>query len=201
MQRSGLSAWLPLVAMAALAGITFWLLQINLPSGAQTAIGAKKHTPDYFADNFAITMLDQSGVTQYRINAATMVHYEDDAATHVTEPAIRAFTPGQPTVTSTARRGVINGDSSIVDLYDNARIVREPGASDPRMEADSQHFRVFVNDDVIETEKPVKLLRGPSVTTANAMVYNNVTREMRLFGQVRGMLAASDSALGRTSSQ
>ena len=88
----------------------------------------------------------------------------------------------------------MNGDASIVNLYDNARILRAAGYGDPAMQADSEHFRVLVNDDVIETEKPVKLQRGPSVMTASGMNYNNVTRVMQLFGNVRGAIAASDSA-------
>jgi lipopolysaccharide export system protein LptC len=64
------------------------------------------------------------------------------------------------------------------------------------MQADSEHFRVLVNDDVIETEKPVKLQRGVSVMTASGMNYNNVTRVMRLFGNVRGAIAASDAGGG-----
>jgi lipopolysaccharide export system protein LptC len=55
-----------------------------------------------------------------------------------------------------------------------------------------------VNDDVIETEKPVKLQRGPSVMTGDGMNYNNATRVMKLYGQVRGQIAASDT-LGTSS--
>jgi lipopolysaccharide export system protein LptC len=64
------------------------------------------------------------------------------------------------------------------------------------MQADSAHFRVLINDDVIETEMPVKLRRGLSVMTASAMNYNNATRVMQLFGNVRGAIAASDLSGG-----
>jgi len=124
------------------------------------------------------------------------VHYEDDENSDLTSPAVRAFQPGRPIVTATGERGTVNGDASIVDLYDNARIVRAAGAGDPEMQADSVHFRVLVNDDVIETEKPVKLRRGLSIATASAMNYNNVTRVMQLFGNVRGAIAASDMSGG-----
>ena len=90
-------------------------------------------------------------------------------------------------------RGSTLARASIVDLYDNARIVRAPGYGDPQMQADSQHFRVLVNDDVIETEKPVKLQRGMSVMTASGMNYNNVTRVMQLFGNVKGNIAPSEA--------
>jgi lipopolysaccharide export system protein LptC len=191
MNTSRITSLLSVLAMAALAGVTYWLLQATRVSNHE-ADQPKTHSPDYFADNFSVSELDQSGATQYRLTATKMVHYEDDDNSDLTLPAIRAFQPGKPIVTATGKRGTVNGDASIVNLYDNARILRAPGAGDPEMQADSSHFRVLVNDDVIETEKPVKLRRDLSVMTANGMNYNNVTRVMQLFGNVRGEIAASD---------
>ncbi|TDN68434.1 LPS export ABC transporter periplasmic protein LptC [Paraburkholderia sp. BL10I2N1] len=196
MNRFRLTSLIPLVTMAALAGITYWLLQATLPPPNEGAPHGKSHTPDYFADNFSVSELDQSGATQYRLTATHLVHYEDDENSDLTNPAIRAFQPGKPIVTATGERGTVNADASIVNMYDNARILRAAGNGDPAMQADSEHFRVLVNDDVIETEKPVKLQRGLSVMTASGMNYNNVSRVMQLFGNVRGAIAASDSAGG-----
>ena len=42
-----LTSLLPLLAMAALAGITYWLLQATLPP-KQTPERPKEHAPDYF---------------------------------------------------------------------------------------------------------------------------------------------------------
>ncbi|TXC87762.1 LPS export ABC transporter periplasmic protein LptC [Paraburkholderia azotifigens] len=193
MNRFRWTSLIPLVAMAALAGITYWLLQATRPHQDEGLVKPKQHTPDYFADIFSVSELDQSGSTQYRLTAATLVHYEDDEVSDLTKPAIRAFQPGKPVVTATGDTGKVNGDASIVDLYENARIVRDAGAGDPKMQADSSHFRVLVNDDVIETEKPVKLQRGQSIMTASGMNYNNVTRVIQLFGNVRGAIAPADS--------
>ncbi|HEX7682847.1 MAG TPA: LPS export ABC transporter periplasmic protein LptC [Trinickia sp.] len=192
MNPSRITSLLSLIALAALAGGTYWLLQATRPPAARDEERVKTHAPDYFADHFSVSELDQSGSTQYRLTATKMVHYEDDENSDLTLPAIRAFQPGKPIVTATGDRGTVNGDASIVDLYDNARILRAAGAGDPEMQADSVHFRVLVNDDVIETEKPVKLRRGQSIATASAMKYNNVTRVVQLFGNVRGYIAASD---------
>ncbi|WP_179401237.1 LPS export ABC transporter periplasmic protein LptC [Burkholderia guangdongensis] len=192
----------PLVAVAALAGVTWWLLQATLPPPGEGVARPKSHTADYFADNFSVTELDQTGATQYRLTAAHLVHYEDDENSDLADPAMRAFQPGKPVVTTTAQRGIVNGDVSIVDLYDNARIQRAAGAGDPPMQADSQHFRIFVNDDVIQTEKPVKLQRGLSVANAtDGMKYNNVTRVIELYGNVRGTIAAPDVSGGSSHGQ
>lgn len=197
---SGRFRWtqlLPLAAVAALAGITWWLVQATLPPPGEGIAQPKRHTPDYFADNFSVTELDQYGATQYRLTAAKLIHYEDDENSVLTAPAMRAFQPGKPVVTTTAKRGITNGDASVVDLYDDARIERAAGGGDPQMQADSQHFRIFVNDDVIQTEKPVKLQRGLSVVNAtDGMKYNNVTRVIELYGNVRGTIAASDTSGG-----
>lgn len=190
---------LPIIGMAVLAGLTYWLLHASMKPSSNVAAHEAAHTPDYFADDFAVTTLSDTGDTKYRLNALKMVHYEDDENSDLTMPAMRAFTPGAPIITATSKRGVVNGDGSVINLYDDARIVREPGPKDPRMEADSAHFLVLANDDVIKTEKPVKLLRGPSVSTANGMIYTNTTRDAELLGNVRGSIAASqlDSSASR----
>jgi lipopolysaccharide export system protein LptC len=194
MNRFRWTSLIPVVAMALLAGITYWLLQATKPHSNEDVMRPKTHTPDYFADNFSVSELDQTGSTQYRLTAQKLIHYEDTEDSDLTMPAIRAFQPGKPIVTATGDTGTVNGDASIVNLYDHARILRAAGDGDPEMQADSQHFRVLVNDDVIETEKPVKLRRGLSVMTADGMNYNNVTRVMKLFGNVRGAIAASDTS-------
>ncbi|WP_322058924.1 LPS export ABC transporter periplasmic protein LptC [Paraburkholderia sp. J63] len=193
-QKFSLTSLVPVVCVAVLAGFTWWLMQAVKPRESEPPPRPLTHTPDYFADNFSVSELDQSGSTQYRLTAQHMVHYEDDSNSDLTMPAVRAFQPGKPVVTATGLRGTVNGDASIVDLYDNARILRAAGAGDPDMQADSKHFRVLVNDDVILTEKPVKLRRGQSVMTATSgMNYNNVTRVIQLFGNVRGAIAPVDS--------
>ncbi|MGI4858917.1 MAG: LPS export ABC transporter periplasmic protein LptC [Janthinobacterium lividum] len=188
---SRFTAYLPLVGMAILAGLTYWLLQSSLKPSAAPVERKVQHTPDYFADDISVTMLAPTGVAKYRLNAQSMLHYEDDQNTHLTTPAMRSFTPGEPIITATSRRGVVNSDGSIINLYEDAKIVRAPGPADPPMEADSEHFLVLANDDVVKTEKPVKLLRGQSIATANGMIYTNTTRNMELLGQVRGSIAPS----------
>jgi lipopolysaccharide export system protein LptC len=190
--RSRLAVLLPLLILAGLAFGSYYLLQIGLPSSQEEAAKPLTHTADAFATDLTVSMLDVTGITHYRLNAATMVHYEDDASANVTLPALRGFTPGQPDVTAFARRGTMNGDQSIIDLNDQARILRAPGPTDPAMEADSEHFRVLTNDDIIESEKPVKLQRGLSVMFGDSMTYHNATRQMFLYGRVHGQIAAHE---------
>ncbi|MGF7187928.1 LPS export ABC transporter periplasmic protein LptC [Robbsia andropogonis] len=185
--------FLPIIIMAILAAGTYWVLQTSLRPAEETVTKKLEHTPDYFGNDLSVTMLDDTGNVQYRLNAKTMKHFEDDQTSFLTEPALRSFKPGSPIITATSKWGVVNSDGSIVNLYDDAKIVRAPGPADPPMEADSSHFEVLVNDDTIRTEKPVKLTRGPSVATSTqGMTYINTTRAAQLFGNVRGSIAAQE---------
>ncbi|MNS82862.1 Lipopolysaccharide export system protein LptC [compost metagenome] len=142
-------------------------------------------------DRFSATELDTTGATKMRFTGVKMIHFEDDQTYEVTTPAMRAYQPDRPPVTVNADRGVMNAEGSVIDLYGNAFLVRQPGvdvAKDPRMTAASQYFQLLVNDDIVKTDKAVQLTRGPSVMTANGLVFNNVTREVQLLGNVRGTI-------------
>jgi lipopolysaccharide export system protein LptC len=187
-----IAAYIPILLMAFFAGLTYWVLQSALRPTSSAPARNVAHTPDYFADDISVTMLSDVGDVKYRLNAFTMQHYEDDQNTDLTQPAMRAFTPGAPVITATSKRGVVNSDGSVINLYDNAQVVREPSPTDPKMQANSEHFLVLANDDVVKTELPVKLTRGPSVSTAtHGMIYTNTTRYVELFGDVRGSIAAA----------
>lgn len=187
---------IPFVAIVVLIGITWWLLQVALPKKNEAAPYPKTYTLDYFVDNFSMSALDQSGRTQYRFTAARLVHvyYQNTEKNYLINPTIRAFRPGKPVVTATAQRGTVNSDASIINMYDQACITRASSIDGQLMHANSEHFRVLVNDNVILTKKPVKLSRGQSVITAtHGMHYNNATRVIQLFGNIRGSIAPGDA--------
>lgn len=182
---------LPLLLMAIVAGSTFWLVQLNSPREADEASRAKRHEPDYWMERFSATELAEDGTTKLRFTGVKMVHFEDDQTYDVTTPAMRSYELDRPPVTVNAQRGTMNAEGSIIDLYGNAFVVRQAGtdpSKDPRMTAASQYFQLLVNDDIVKTDKAVQLTRGPSVMTANGMIFNNVTREVQLLGNVRGTI-------------
>ena len=187
---------LPLLLMAIVAGSTFWLVQLNSPREASEQSRAKRHEPDYWMERFSATELAEDGTTKLRFTGVKMVHFEDDQTYEVATPAMRSYEPDRPPVTANSERGTMNAEGSIIDLYGNAFVVRQAGADpskDPRMTAASQYFQLLVNDDIVKTDKAVQLTRGPSVMTANGMIFNNVTREVQLLGNVRGTIVTGPS--------
>jgi lipopolysaccharide export system protein LptC len=57
------------------------------------------------------------------------------------------------------------------------------------MLAASSYFKVLINDDIIETDKPMTLEQGMSImNSTSGGTFNNVDQSMRLLGRVKGRI-------------
>ena len=57
------------------------------------------------------------------------------------------------------------------------------------MLASSSYYKVLINDDIIETDRPITLEQGMSIMhSTDGGTFNNVQQSMTLSGQVRGRI-------------
>ena len=200
-QRIKLSIWrtllrlMPLLLMGTLTLVTFWLVKKNTPAEKSAVERMRLHEPDYTISNGALSALNESGVTKYRVLGKKVIHYDDDASIDIETPRIRLFPPEKSPITVKADKGHLDGDLTILDLIDNAEIFRPPQAASateparPRMLARSSYFKVLINDDIIQTNKPIRLEQGVSVmNSTEGGVFNNIEQSMVLSGQVKGRI-------------
>ncbi|MBU3637091.1 LPS export ABC transporter periplasmic protein LptC [Polynucleobacter sp. es-MAR-4] len=186
---------MPLILMGALTLVTFWLVKKNSPVEKSATERIRLHEPDYTITNGALSALNESGNTKYRVLGKKVIHYDDDASIDIETPRIRLFPPEKAPITVKADTGHLDGDITILDLFNNAEIFRPPQAATateparPRMLARSSYFKVLINDDIIETDKPITLEQGVSVMrSTDGGVFNNIEQSMALSGQVRGRI-------------
>jgi lipopolysaccharide export system protein LptC len=186
---------MPLLLMGGLTLLTFWLVQKNTPLPINVIERPRQHEPDYTIKNGALSYLNEQGQTKYRILGKELIHYDDDASIDIVQPRMRLFQPDKSPVTVRAKRGHIDGDITILDLFDNVEIYRPPQAASetqkasPYMLAKSSYFQVLINDDIIKTNKPVELEQGLSVMQSNdGGVFDNVQQSMQLLGTVKGRI-------------
>lgn len=200
-QKIKLSIWrtslrlMPLILMGTLTLLTFWLVKKNTPAEKSAIERVRLHEPDYIIRNGALSALNEFGNTKYRVLGKKVTHYDDDASIDIETPRIRLFPPEKSPVTVKADTGHLDGDLTILDLMNNAEIFRPPQTASatepakPRMLARSSYFKVLINDDIIETNKPITLEQGVSVMhSTEGGVFNNVEQSMVLSGQVRGRI-------------
>jgi lipopolysaccharide export system protein LptC len=186
---------MPLILMGALTLLTFWLVQKNTPPEKSTIERVRLHEPDYTIKNGALSALNELGNTKYRILGNKVTHYDDDASIDILTPRMRLFQTDKAPVTVKSDTGHLDGDLTILDLFDNASIFRPAqaaSASQPatlRMLASSSYFKVLINDDIIETNRPITLEQGMSImNSTEGGIFNNVEQSMVLTGQVKGRI-------------
>jgi lipopolysaccharide export system protein LptC len=185
----------PLLLMGILTLITFYLVEKNTPQEKSTLERVRLHEPDYTIKEGTLSALNEVGNTKYRVIGKKLIHYDDDASIDILTPRMRLFQTDKAPVTVKADTGHLDGDLTIMDLYDNAEIFRPAQAATEtqpaslRMLASSSYFKVFINDDIIETDRPLTLEQGMSImnSTAGGTFYN-VDQSMKLSGQVRGRI-------------
>ena len=185
----------PLILMGALTLATFWLVQKNTPIEKSALERARLHEPDYTINDGALSALNEFGATKYRVLGKKVIHYDDDASIDITTPRMRLFQAEKAPVTVKSDTGHLDGDLTILDLINNASIFRPAQAAtatEPatlRMLATSSYFKVLINDDIIETDKPITLEQGMSVmNSTEGGIFDNVQQSMTLSGQVKGRI-------------
>ena len=186
---------MPLILMGALTLATFWLVQKNTPIEKSALERARLHEPDYTINDGALSALNEFGATKYRVLGKKVIHYDDDASIDIITPRMRLFQADKAPVTVKSDTGHLDGDLTILDLINNASIFRPAQAAtatEPatlRMLATSSYFKVLINDDIIETDKPITLEQGMSVmNSTDGGIFNNVQQSMTLSGQVKGRI-------------
>lgn len=186
---------MPLLLMGLLTLVTFYLVEKNTPQEKSTVARVRLHEPDYTIKEGTLSALNELGSTKYRVIGKKLTHYDDDASIDILIPRMRLFQTDKAPVTVKADIGHLDGDLTIMDLYDNAEIFRPAQAATEtqpaslRMLASSSYFKVFINDDIIETDKPITLEQGMSIMNSTAGgTFNNVDQSMKLAGQVKGRI-------------
>lgn len=186
---------MPLILMGVLTLATFWLVQKNTPPEKPTLERVRLHEPDYTIKGGALSALNELGATKYRILGVKVTHYDDDASIDILAPRMRLFQAAKAPVTVRSDTGHLDGDLTILDLFDNATIFRPAQDATPTqaatlsMLASSSYFKVLINDDIIETNRPITLQQGMSImSSTEGGVFNNVEQSMVLTGKVKGRI-------------
>src|SRR6266853_911155 len=86
---------LPLVLMAFLGLLTFWL-QYGVLEGFGGDAKPVGHDPDSIVENFTVQRLDDSGKLRYTFSAPKMMHFGDEAFLYGNVLFLREATPQRP---------------------------------------------------------------------------------------------------------
>ncbi|MGB4117867.1 MAG: LPS export ABC transporter periplasmic protein LptC [Polaromonas sp.] len=187
------SIYLPITLMAVLALGTYWLVRNSPVFSGQEAAQAAKHDVDYFMRKFTIKSFGEVGQLKSEIYGVEGRHYPASDTLEIDQPRILSISDAGRPVTSTGNRALSNGDGSEVQLFGNARVIREAVAGNdgkvlPRMEFRGEFLHAFVNVERVKSHLPVTLIRGADQFSGDTFAFDNLTGIAVLKGRVKGQL-------------
>ena len=176
----------PALLLTLLAGVSVWLDRVTQQEPVART-DKTRHEADFSADKITLHRFDQTGKIQYVLVADSMVHYADDESSELKNPRLNYLNrPGPVWIES--RFAAVNKDGSTVHLTDDVLVRRAAHDGKPESTLRTEQMTVWPDDEKMRADKPVTLTQGQTVINAERMESDNIVGEVRLQGQVRGIL-------------
>jgi len=177
--------WFPLVLLAALAAVTFWLDRIVQPPAGPRNVSTSGE-PDYIVDGLAAARMDHEGRVKHTLRARKMTHYPEDDMTVLVEPTFVTYTEGSSPVTVTSRHARMSGNGEHVYFEDDVRVVRAPFGARSALVLETNYLHVIPDKNIAKTDRPVTIRDATGVVAASGLELNSETRVLDLRGRVKG---------------
>ena len=175
----------PIIMLALLAGLTFWL-QSTIDAGNGKHDGKLRHDPDAMAENFVVRRFDESGQVKYRLTAPYLEHYPDDDSSELKSPTLISYRPEAPSITVKGDHAKVTSKGETVYLWDNVSVTRA-GTTD-RLELVARMPDLTAQPDAgfAFTNSPVEITQGQSWMTGVGARIDNNNATFELQSQVKG---------------
>ena len=189
------SVYLPVVLMGLLALGSWWLVRSAPSMASNTPKVERGHEPDYFMQGFTVKNFGASGALLSEVSGDTGRHYADTDTLEIDGMRLHSVDAAGRQTQASAKRALSNADGSDVQLFGDARVVREAvvasgGAksAQPRLTFAGEFLHIWPQEERVESNQPVTLTRGADTFEADELRYDNTRQLLELKGRVRGSL-------------
>lgn len=179
------TAGFPLLLVAALAALTFWLEHLVQPTAAPPD-GSTRHDPDYIVENFVAVRMGPDGLRLHQLEANRMVHYPDDDSTHLEAPLLLKYENDRVALSITSREAQVSSEGKTVDFETDVVAVRAATDSQSEMTLTTDRLHVVPDDDYARTDSPVKIVDANTQVTAVGLELIDKAKVVKLLSHVRG---------------
>lgn len=183
---------LPLLIMALLAGLTWWLARVSPGAAGERGPAEARHDPDYTAQRVTLQRFNPEGRLVAQVEGEQVRHYPDSDEMEVDTVRVSTTGPDGRRTRATARQAVAAGDNSRYSLEGGARVV-STGSDGHVVEIEGEHLLMLAKERRVRADRPVTVRQGGSALMADGMEFDEATQQVTLHGHVRGMLLPTDA--------
>ena len=192
-----LITWSPLILLALLASLSFWLDRKVQPQ-ARLPDGSMRHDPDFVIEGFSAVKMNPDGTRRYALAAKRMVHYPDDNSTQLELPRLVYFDYERSPVTIHSETAEVVQGGDDVFFRGDVQIIRSAYARNAELGVFTSFLHVIPDKDLAKTDKPVRMVEGISTASSVGLEFNSVTREIKLLSEVKASYETPKRSAPRT---
>lgn len=175
--------WLPLVILALLAALSFWIEQSIQEGGNSLKNNGKE--PDSIIENFKASSTDEAGIPRYRLTASKLSHYPANDVTLLEKPQFTHLHAKQGEMVVSSNRAQVSAKGEEVIFTDNVSLRRLSPENREALSLKSQTLKVLPDKEQILATHPVTITAPGLHVTANGMQLFGKTRILKLKGRVQ----------------
>lgn len=186
-------AAVPLLAVAGLAGFTWWLVQSSPKEGGATRPAMSSSSPDFELDKARVARFNAQGRIEAVLDGAQMRHYPDTDRLQIDQLVLSARDDKGTGLKATSQVGEADHKAELVTLRGGARVTAMPAAATQGGSLRNQpvHFlgeslRIDTRTRVVSSSDPVRLFQQGSEVRAQTLRYDDHTGITDLGGRVHG---------------
>jgi lipopolysaccharide export system protein LptC len=185
---SRVSSWFPVLLLAGLAMLTYWLDAQVQRGGRAPASGPKP--ADYYLEDFAATRFGKDGSVIQKLAAKKLTHYPEGVATDVIAPELVNTQPGAAPLRVRANTGSLSPDNEHIYLQGDVVGVRDAMPGRSKLTIRTQYLHVTPRNEQAETDKRVTITDDNGTHTGGSLQADNKARVIRLRNGVTGEIVA-----------
>lgn len=188
-RQDRLVSWFPVVALALLALLTYWLdqqVEAGWLGGKRPPTGQE---PDYYLEHFLATRLGEDGRPYQTLKARRLEHFRDQRTVLVHEPQLHMRDPNGVVVEARANAGQIleYGESAL--LSGAVQVVRTPPAAAKNnrgpVTLKTESLRVVPKQQWMESDRAVTITDRRAIISGVGMQFDGKAERLKVLAQVR----------------
>ena len=145
-------------------------------------------SPDFMAENVALTDFNEVGQPTQRLVAQNVKHFSDERM-HAESARYLTLEPDRAQVKAKADEAWSNDGLETIEFSGNVEVQQAASADGPELYFTSLYLKGFLDTHRFETPMPVFMRRGnDSFEAERGMVYDNVAHTVELRSRVRSLL-------------
>lgn len=185
----------PLLLLAVLAGLTFWLDQA-VQEGVH-GNSAQRHDPDYIAEKIIAHRMDANGDVKHTLYADRMTHFPDDDSTHLVSPRFVSNASARAPMSITSRTARVSSGGEHVYFETDVRATRAAYDDKSEMVMETSFLHVTPDEHIARTDRAVTVTDAHTVARAIGLELNSETRIVKFLSQFKGTYHDPDRAARR----